>query len=165
MFTRVQDFINDYSRESQGTQRLLDTLTDESLNGQIVTGFRTLGRLAWHLIHDDKGMLQQIGIKFKAPAAHSEPPQSAAAIAQTYRETADAILEAASQWSDDKLQESHTLFGQTWKNGFTLIQFLKHEVHHRGQLTILMRQAGLPIAGVYGPSKEEWERMGMTAPL
>lgn len=165
MFTSVQDFINDYRRESQSTQKLLDSLTDESLQQEIVPGSRTLGTLAWHLIHDDRGMLQQIGIKFKAPAAHSEAPQSAAVIAQTYRETTAALLEAAAQWSDDKLQESNNLFGQTWKNGFTLIQFIKHEVHHRGQLTILMRQAGLPIAGVYGPSKEEWERMGMTAPV
>ncbi|AZN39666.1 DinB family protein [Paenibacillus albus] len=164
MFTSVQDFINDYSRESQGTQKLLDALTDESLKQEVVPGGRTLGFLAWHLVHNDKGMLQVIGIKFKAPAAHSEPPQSAAVIAQTYRETAAAILDASAQWSDDKLQESNALFGQTWKNGFTLIQFMKHEVHHRGQLTVLMRQAGLPVAGVYGPSKEEWERMGMTAP-
>ncbi|REE56313.1 putative damage-inducible protein DinB [Paenibacillus taihuensis] len=165
MFTSVQDFIKDYSRESQSTQKLLDSLTDESLGQEILPGLRTLGILAWHLIHDDKGMVQQIGIKFKAPAAHSEHPQSAAVIAQTYRETTAALLEAASQWSDDRLQESNNLFGQTWKNGFTLFQFIKHEVHHRGQMTILMRQAGLPIAGVYGPSKEEWERMGMTAPV
>lgn len=30
-----------------------------------------------------------------------------------------------------------------------------HEIHHRGQLTILMRQAGITVSGLYGPSKEE----------
>ncbi|SFT28055.1 DinB family protein [Paenibacillus sp. BC26] len=164
MFRTVKDFIEDYKVESQGTQKLLDLLTDESLTQSIEEGRRPLGRLAWHLIHDDSGMLRRIGLDFKAPATHAEPPQSAAVIAATYRETAASILEAASQWSDEKLLESHNLFGLEWQNGVTLSKFIKHEVHHRGQLTMLMRQAGLPVAGVYGPSKEEWEQMGMTAP-
>ncbi|SDX75467.1 DinB family protein [Paenibacillus sp. CF384] len=164
MFRTVKDFIEDYKQESQGTQKLLDLLTDESLGQSIGEGRRTLGFLAWHLVHDDAGMLVKIGLNFKAPAANAEQPQSAAVIADTYRETAASILEAASQWSDEKLLESHNLFGQVWENGDTLQKFIKHEVHHRGQLTILMRQAGLPVAGVYGPSKEEWEQMGMTAP-
>ncbi|NHN35043.1 hypothetical protein G9U52_35530 [Paenibacillus sp. S3N08] len=57
------------------------------------------------------------------------------------------------------------MFGEPWKNGFTLNAFVKHEIHHRGQLTILMRQAGLPLPGVYGPAKEEWATMGMEAPV
>jgi uncharacterized damage-inducible protein DinB len=28
-------------------------------------------------------------------------------------------------------------------------------------MTVLMRQAGLPVPGVVGPSKEEWAAMGM----
>jgi hypothetical protein len=27
-----------------------------------------------------------------------------------------------------------------------------------------MRQAGLPIAGIYGPTREEWASWGMSAP-
>jgi uncharacterized damage-inducible protein DinB len=39
--------------------------------------------------------------------------------------------------------------------------FIRHEVHHRGQMTVLMRQAGLPLHGFYGPSRDEWVAMGM----
>ena len=28
-------------------------------------------------------------------------------------------------------------------------------------MTVLMRQTGLPVPGVYGPSLEEWEAYGM----
>ena len=56
------------------------------------------------------------------------------------------------------------MFGQTWQNGLTLSLFIRHEVHHRGQLTVLMQLAGLPVAGMYGPSKQEWEAMGIPAP-
>ncbi|RAP74950.1 DinB family protein [Paenibacillus montanisoli] len=164
MFRTVQDFIEDYRDEAQDTEKLLNLLTDESLKAASTPGFRALGHLAWHLVHNDAGMLRRIGLDFKAPPASAEPLESAAAIAAAYRETADALLEAASQWSDEKLLESHNVFGEAWQNGLTMLMFVKHEVHHRGQLTVLMRQAGLPTAGVYGPTKEEWEKMGMTAP-
>jgi len=36
-----------------------------------------------------------------------------------------------------------------------------HQAHHRGQMTVLMRQAGMKVPGVYGPSKEEWSAFGM----
>lgn len=38
------------------------------------------------------------------------------------------------------------------------------ETHHLGQMTVLMRQAGLNVPGVYGPSKEEWTAYGMPEP-
>jgi uncharacterized damage-inducible protein DinB len=41
---------------------------------------------------------------------------------------------------------------------------LENEIHHRGQMTVLMRQAGLKVPGVYGPAKEDWAAMGMPAP-
>lgn len=41
---------------------------------------------------------------------------------------------------------------------------IKHIVHHRGQITVLMRQAGLKPAGVYGPPKEDWVHLGVENP-
>jgi uncharacterized damage-inducible protein DinB len=164
MFTSVKAFIEDYRYESESTQKLLDALTDESLKQQVAPGYRTLGQLAWHLVHDDAGMLQRIGLKFKAPSTAAEPPQSAAEIARVYRETAASLLESAAAWSDEKLLEVNDMFGQQWPNGLTLNLFIKHEIHHRGQLTILMRQAGVPVTGMYGPTKDEWETMGVPAP-
>lgn len=31
-------------------------------------------------------------------------------------------------------------------------------------MTVLMRQAGLTVPGIYGLSKEEWANLGMEAP-
>ena len=105
MFTSVKAFIEEYRHDSQSTQKLLDALTDESLGQAVGPGYRTIGMLAWHLVHDDAGMLQRIGLRFNAPAAGAEPPHSAAAIAQAYRETTASLLDAAAGWSDDKLFE------------------------------------------------------------
>ena len=58
---------------------------------------------------------------------------------------------------DDKVK----MFGQVWKRSELLSSLVRHQVHHRGQMTILMRQAGLKVPGVYGPAREEWAKMGM----
>jgi uncharacterized damage-inducible protein DinB len=36
-----------------------------------------------------------------------------------------------------------------------LTSLVRHQVHHREQMTILMRQAGIVVPGVYGPAREE----------
>ncbi len=59
---------------------------------------------------------------------------------------------------------SRTQYGERWKNGFTLEVLLRHEIHHRGRMTVLMRQAGLKVPGVYGPAMEEWEAFGAQPP-
>lgn len=164
MYTSVQNFIDDYSNEAMGTQKLLDALTDASLGQEIAPGYRTLGFLAWHLV-TSSGLLLPTGLKFDVVSEKSEPPQSAAAIAQAYRKMSADIIEAVrTQWTDEKLKESIDMFGDKWTIGYTLGALIGHEIHHRGQITVLMRQAGLPVSGVYGPSKEEWVAMGAAAP-
>lgn len=53
------------------------------------------------------------------------------------------------------------MYGEMWKKGKILAILINHQSHHRAQLTVLMRQAGLKVPGVYGPSKEEWGEYGM----
>jgi uncharacterized damage-inducible protein DinB len=165
MYVSVESFIIEYQDESVNTQKLLDTLTDDSLKQEVAPGYRTLGDLAWHLVPSG-GFFNPTGLKFESPAERSAAPTSASSIAQTYSAVSQALIEAIrTQWTDEHLQQSVDMYGEPWKHGFTLSMFISHEVHHRGQLTILMRQAGLPVTGVYGPTKEEWIAMGMDAPV
>ena len=56
------------------------------------------------------------------------------------------------------------MYGATWPRSFTLFVLIGHEIHHRGQMTVLMRQAGLKVPGIYGPSYEEWVNYKMQPP-
>jgi uncharacterized damage-inducible protein DinB len=56
------------------------------------------------------------------------------------------------------------MYGQQWKRGYTLAVLVRHQAHHRGQMTVLMRQAHLRVPGVYGPAREEWSEFGMQPP-
>ncbi|MUT65638.1 DinB family protein [Paenibacillus sp. NEAU-GSW1] len=162
MYQTINSFIEDYSRELTTTAKVLEALTDASLAQEVAPGFRTLGFLAWHVALS-AGMLRETGLKFQGPP--SERPDSAPAIVQAYRSTAQSVMDAVkAELTDEKMQESVTALGRPWTYGSLLAMYVKHEIHHRGQLTILMRQAGLAVPGVYGPSKEEWAQMGMNAP-
>ena len=61
------------------------------------------------------------------------------------------------------LWEEVPMYGEVWKRGVGLSVQVHHHIHHRGQITLIMRQAGLKVPGLYGTSKEEWEAMGISA--
>jgi 5-methylcytosine-specific restriction endonuclease McrA len=66
-----------------------------------------------------------------------------------------------SNWNDDTLFVEDDMYGEFWKRGSTLAIIISHQIHHRAQLTVVMRLNGLKVPGVYGPSKEEWTSYGM----
>lgn len=166
MFTRIESFIQSWENESAGTRRLLEALTDESLSQRVGEGFRTLGRLAWHLTYSPYEMLVRTGLTLTAPGDEHVVPASAAEIAAAYARTAREIAEAVrGQWTDASLAEMNDMYGEQWPKGMTLRVVIQHEVHHRGQMTVLMRQAGLQVPGLYGPAREEWADIGMEPPV
>ena len=69
--------------------------------------------------------------------------------------------EIESNWGDQDLVVEDDMYGEMWPRGKSLAALSNHQTHHRGQMTVLMRQAGLEVPGVYGPSKEEWSAYGM----
>lgn len=162
MFRRIEDFIEQWENERQGTLKLLRTLTDESLAQAIIPGGRTLGFLAWHLAVTMPEMLGKGGLRVSGPGEHEPVPSSAERIADAYDGASASIAKHLREtWTDESLTETVSMYGQTWTRGVVLEVLIRHEAHHRGQMTVLMRQAGLPLHGVYGPSREEWTAMGM----
>jgi len=157
----IEEFKAEWSGEAALTQRVLDALTDASLRTAVMEGRRTLGQLAWHLVQSVHYM-SELGLTLSEPAGGQTAPESAAVIADAYRRASRSLLDAVvSQWDDDKLSEVKELFGGEWSNGASLAFTIMHQAHHRGQMTVLMRQAGLKLPEVYGPTYEAWIEKGM----
>jgi uncharacterized damage-inducible protein DinB len=90
---------------------------------------------------------------------------NASDIAAAYERAGASIAsEVKEKWNDAMLPELIDMYGEKWTRAATLTSIIKHQIHHRAQMTVLMRQAGLKVPGVYGPSREEWSQMGMSAP-
>jgi uncharacterized damage-inducible protein DinB len=156
MFTSIRSFLDTWRRESAATARLMAELTDRSLEQRIADGYRSLGELAWHIVVSQREILRHTGLDYPAPGKGDPQPARAAEIHSCYVDAAKALGAAVEgRWSDETLAVSDQIYGQQWPRGLTLAVMLFHEIHHRGQMTVLMRQAGLRVPGVYGPSRDE----------
>ncbi|MED4223828.1 DinB family protein [Neobacillus cucumis] len=165
MFTSINEFSQEWNQEAASTQRVLDALTDESLGQAVSKDDRTLGKIAWHIVASTPGMLNEFGITIENVGSGETIPTSAKEIADTFRKVSAEVAEQVQkQWTDESLTEVQDVFGRQMPKAVTLSLLIKHIIHHRGQMTVLMRQAGLKVPGVYGPAREEWSQMGMEAP-
>jgi uncharacterized damage-inducible protein DinB len=162
MYRTIADFEKNWTEEGEATLRLLANLTDDSLAQQVTPKGRSLGFLAWHLVLTIGEMMGHAGLPVEGPDAHRPVPSTAAEIKDAYGRTAWALVGKLRQsWSDEMLADQVEMYGEKWERGKALYALILHQAHHRGQMTVLMRQAGLPVPGVYGPAYEEWASFGM----
>lgn len=165
MYRKVSDFLDAYEYLTDATTRIFEQLTDDNLEQAVAPGYRTLGDLAWHIVTTIPEMTNRAGLDLSAVDETSLPPDSAQKIRDGYATASAELVDAVkSQWTDGDLTKTDEMYGEEWPRGLTLSAVILHEVHHRGQMTVLLRQAGASVPGVYGPSKEEWEKMGMEPP-
>ena len=164
MYRKLEDFINDWTIESESTLKIFNNLTDESLTKKVDENVRNAGRLAWHITTAIGEMASRVGLNFKADDPYSPVPATAKEIVDAYKEASENLVNfIKSNWNDDTLLVEDDMYGEMWKRGMTLGVIVSHQIHHRAQLTIVMRLNGLKVPGVYGPSKEEWTSYGMPA--
>lgn len=162
MYRKIEDFIKDWGYESEGTINLFKNISNEALNKKDHENVRSIAVLAWHITITLSEMLGKAGLNVTGPDEHSKPPTSIKEIIDAYESSAKSVTEQVQkQWNDTVLLEEKNMYGENWKKGTILSVLIKHQAHHRGQLTVLMRQSGMLVTGIYGPSKEDWAKYGM----
>ncbi len=165
MFRRVSDFLASWDQERAATLKVLEALDDRSLQQATGPDHRSLGRLAWHITVTIPEMMERTGLRLSGPAQDAPPPPRAADIVAAYDNASQSLADQVrAGWDDATLEVEDDMYGERWARGRTLSALVAHQTHHRGQMTILMRQAGLKVPGVYGPSREEWSAFGMEPP-
>ncbi|MDQ0884324.1 DinB family protein [Peribacillus sp. V2I11] len=165
MYITISDFIKEWNKEAILTQNVLDSLTDDSLEQQVYPEGRTLGRIAWHFTTTIPDYLAHFGLKIDRIESSENVPSSAQEIAITFKNVSSHAAEIIEhQWTDESLEQIQEAFGRLETNASILMGLIKHIVHHRGQVTVLMRQAGIKPSGVYGPPKEDWIHLGVENP-
>ncbi|HEY0031144.1 MAG TPA: DinB family protein [Bacteroidia bacterium] len=165
MYREIDDFITDWNYESESTLTVFRNISTEALNKKDHENVRSIAVLCWHITITLSEMLNKAGLKVTGPDEHSLPPLNMQEIISAYKNSAASVTEQVKkQWSNASLLEEANLYGENWKHGVTLSILIKHQAHHRGQLTVLMRQSGMKVPGVYGPAKEDWATYNMPTP-
>ncbi len=161
MYHTVKEFLDDWKYESDSTIKIFSNLTDETLNHKLSAKGRTLGRLAWHITAQIGEALNSMNINFETINDDENYPVEAKTIVDKYKSVTETLVdEVSKQWKDETLKEEVNVFHETWTKEKILSALIKHQIHHRAQMTVIMRAAGLKVPGIYGPSYEEWQQFG-----
>ena len=156
MYRTIAEFVDEWTAESAISLKVERTLIDSALPQQIYPEGRTLGQLAWHMVLMIGMTGSIVGLEIAAPPRGAVQPGSAAIIADAYQTAARSMSEQASaKLADAQLSSEIAFFGRSLPMDRVLRALVVHQIHHRGQMTVLMRQAGLVPPGVYGPTREE----------
>ncbi len=164
MFRKIEDFLGSWAYETEATLKVFEQLTDASLGqkwprrvGPWAASPGTSPRPSprWADERVWRSGVRRSTIRFPPPAAE---------ISARFKEAADSLGdEVRNRWTDGDLEVEDDMYGETWPRGQTLAALLNHQTHHRGQMTVLMRQAGLQVPGVYGPPGKSGTAYGMPA--
>ncbi|PWW08717.1 putative damage-inducible protein DinB [Paenibacillus cellulosilyticus] len=154
MYRATEDFVQDWAASAQGTLAVMKSITDDKMGQAIVEGHSTLGWLAWHLTSTAGFFGQLAGLPIPGVERGAAIPAHMADIVSKYEEINDAYAREAVKLTDEQLVEEIDAFGRTMPRGKFLRLLVDHQTHHRGQMTVLLRQAGLPVPGVLGPTRE-----------
>lgn len=156
--------MEDWSDAESSTIKVFSNVREEIKSTKVHENVRTLERLAWHIAQTISEMGAKAGLFADDALDHQPIPSSFIEILNAYKQYSELLfLAVKQQWTDIDLEDQVNMYGQVWKKGKILSVLMGHETHHRGQMIIVMRLLGLPVPGIFGPSKEEWEAMGMPA--
>jgi uncharacterized damage-inducible protein DinB len=162
MIRTISDFKEDWEFEKESTLKIFNSLTDDSLTQKVTPEGRSLGNLAWHLTMSVNEMINRTGLDIgEIDPSRKNSPHITDLIGEYARVSNLLAKQVEEKWNDQSLTEEVNMYGEMWKKGKVLSSLIGHQAHHRAQMTVLMRQAGLKVPGIYGPSKEEWAAFGM----
>lgn len=155
MYRKVEDFLQEWKSEADLTKSVLDAVSDEKLGQAIEEGHNTLGWLGWHLTTTPIFFTGEMDMKLAVDLPDTQP-SSASLIASSYEKMSQAILDTVeANETDDSIVEVIDALGTQMPKSSIMRMLINHQTHHRGQMTVLLRQAGLTVPGVYGPTKEQ----------
>lgn len=164
MIRSIDDFVTVWNQEAANTLSLFAALKDSAMPQAVTSEHRDLGRLAWHITTTVREMMERTGLHVDGPEEGAPVPSSTDEIVRVYKASSESLVKSLDTWTDADLDVEDAMYGESWRRALTLQILLLHQTHHRGQMTVLMRQAGLSVPGMYGPAKEDWAKYGMPTP-
>ncbi|MBC7412885.1 MAG: DinB family protein [Bacteroidia bacterium] len=163
MYLSITNFKNDWAYEYEATFKQLSALTNASLTVPMPANVRSIATLAWHIVHSISEMINHTELQINAVPQEAIIGLTVTDLVTEYKKTNQEFVAIIGAWEYNQLTVKTPMYGEEWTKGKVLQIIMQHQIHHRAQLGILMRIAGLQVPGVYGPSKEEWAAKGMEA--
>jgi uncharacterized damage-inducible protein DinB len=155
-----EQLLTRWEREHQRTMVILEALPKGQYDLRPEAENRSLGEMAWHLAEGEACVTHAIVVgKFDPQSASLEElkqPTTIAELAPSFERVHRLAVARVAGLTEEQLASSIVFMQGTvapvqeilWTN------VIGHTIHHRGQLMLLVRQAGGTVPGIYGPNRE-----------
>ena len=158
----IELLLQELEQEAQTTRRVLERVPGDRLTWKPHDRSMSLGQLALH-IATVPGAIAEISQISPFPVPKFEQPaaQSAAELLPALEQSLEKARTILRKLDDADL-------GKIWRvmDGDREVMaipvgavlrsiMLNHWYHHRGQLSVYLRQVGVPVPSIYGPSADE----------
>ena len=159
----IDGMLQELDQETQTTRRVLERVPDNQLAWRPHAKARTLGQLALHVAMVPGGVAELVASPSpaQAPQFADPSPTSAAelvpALDQSIAKAKKALggLDDATLLATWRMMQGERELFAVPRVALLRSVMLNHWYHHRGQLTVYLRELGVPIPSIYGPSADE----------
>ena len=158
----IDGMLQELEMEAQTTRRVLERVPDDKLAWRPHARARTLGELALH-IAQVPGNVAQIAMQspVQAPQFTDPSPRRASELVPALDQSIAKAKSLLGGMDDQALMSTwRMMHGDRELLAIPRVAFLRsvllnHWYHHRGQLTVYLKELDVPIPSVYGPSADE----------
>ena len=160
----IEGMLQELEQEAATTRRVLERVPDKQLGWRPHQKSRTLGQLALHIATVPGAVAEFVASPSPVQAPQFGPDPSPASSSELMPILDQSIAKARKVLGS---MDDATLLA-TWRmmlgdrEIFAVPRaamlrsiMLNHWYHHRGQLTVYLRQLDVPVPSVYGPSADE----------
>jgi uncharacterized damage-inducible protein DinB len=158
----IEGMLQELEQETQTTRRVLERVPNEHLSWRPHPKARTLGQLALHVATVPAGVAELASRSpAQAPDFADPSPRSASELVPALEQNIARAKQALAGMDDAALMATWRLMrGDREVLALPRVAFLRsvmlnHWYHHRGQLTVYLRERNVPIPSIYGPSADE----------
>ena len=159
----INGMLEELEQEAQATRRVLERIPEDQMNWKPHPKARTLGELALHVATVPGSVAEFIASTSPAqvPDFIDPSPPSAAELIPALDESIAKAKQILGDMDDATIMATWRMMdGEREVFALSRVSLLRsimlnHWYHHRGQLTVYLRQLDIPIPPIYGPSADE----------
>jgi uncharacterized damage-inducible protein DinB len=159
----IDGMLQELEQEAQTTRRVLERIPEDQMNWRPHPKARTLGELALHVATVPGSVAEFIASPSPAqvPDFIDPSPPSAAELVPALDESIAKAKQILGGMDDATIMATWRMMdGEREVFALPRVSLLRsimlnHWYHHRGQLTVYLRELDIPIPSIYGPSADE----------
>ncbi len=159
----IDGLLQELEQEAETTRRVLERVPDDRLGWRPHPKARTLGELALHVAIVPGAVAELVASPSPAqvPQFVDPAPKSASELIPALDQSIGKAKNALGSMDDAALLATWRMMrGERELFAVPRVALLRsimlnHWYHHRGQLTVYLRELGVPVPSVYGPSADE----------